>query len=115
VSSLSRPNTLDLITPKRIYYLQADNSSDFFVWNEILKKAIQQSSKQTRITSMNSVPSSPNETLLKGGGGGADHIGFLIKRGLKMKTWKKRYFVLKDNKLCYYVKPGVIYNHLTSS
>jgi hypothetical protein len=107
VSSLSRPNTLDLITPRRVYYLQADNSSDFFVWNEILKKAIQQSSKLARITSMNSVPSSsPNETMLKGGN--ADHIGFLIKRGLQMKTWKKRYFVLKDNKLCYYVKPGVI-------
>jgi hypothetical protein len=104
VSSLPRPNTLELVTPRRVYYLQADNSSDFFVWNEVLKKAIQQSSKIAHSISNNNAATSSKELMLKGGN--ADYIGFLIKRGLQMKTWKKRYFVLKDNKLAYYVKPG---------
>jgi hypothetical protein len=74
----------------------------------MLKKAINQCSKTKAMhtTSMlsNSNAAFPSSEVK---GGNADHIGFLIKRGLKMKTWKKRFFVLKDDKLSYYVKPGV--------
>jgi hypothetical protein len=37
----------------------------------------------------------------------ADKAGFLVKEGGKFKTWKKRWFVLKNN-VIYYSKSQVI-------
>ena len=42
VSSLDRVNTFEVIVPDRTYSIQAENSSDFFFWVEILRKSIQQ-------------------------------------------------------------------------
>lgn len=33
--------------------------------------------------------------------------GWLIKQGGRIPTWKKRYFILTDNCLYYFLKPGV--------
>jgi len=35
----------------------------------------------------------------------AEKVGYLTKRGAKWKNWKRRYFVLKDNFLYYFVDP----------
>ena len=34
--------------------------------------------------------------------------GWLIKQGGKYKTWKKRWFVLKNNHIAYYKEPGKV-------
>ena len=40
-----------------------------------------------------------------GAAGGALKAGFLVKQGHVVKNWKKRWFVLRENKLEYYVDP----------
>jgi citrate lyase gamma subunit len=42
VSSIDRVNTFEIIIPNRIYYIQTDNSSDFFAWQEVIKQSINQ-------------------------------------------------------------------------
>ena len=36
--------------------------------------------------------------------------GYLVKQGGTVKSWKRRYFILKDNFLFYYKRPKVNFN-----
>jgi hypothetical protein len=40
--------------------------------------------------------------------------GFLTKEGGSFKSWKKRWFVLKDGALSYYKQKGVCYSSFHS-
>jgi len=42
VSSIDRVNTFEIVIPNRVYYIQADNSSDFFAWQEVIKQSVNQ-------------------------------------------------------------------------
>ena len=43
----------------------------------------------------------------KDGFGSAEKKGWVTKQGGRVKTWKKRWMVLKDNCLYYFKKPDV--------
>ena len=139
-TTLDRINTFELVVPGDVFYLQADNSSDFFLWMDLIRTSqkLFKSSQAPGTSSSASqllLPSSsdadrtsprapPSPSSLPGSGassptsggffnplsasGGAHAIqevyrtGWLYKQGENVKNWKKRWFVLKDNKLTYY-------------
>eukprot|EP00029_Vermamoeba_vermiformis_P006300 TRINITY_DN2431_c0_g1_i1.p1 TRINITY_DN2431_c0_g1~~TRINITY_DN2431_c0_g1_i1.p1 ORF type:complete len:655 (+),score=165.37 TRINITY_DN2431_c0_g1_i1:48-2012(+) len=117
VSSIDRVNTFEIIIPNRVYYIQTDNSSDFFAWQEVIKQAIHQYNVIYRNLNLESSGAlelirqiGPNKTLQavyeekRQSTFVIEYSGYLTKRGDTVKSWKKRWFVLKDNRLAYYAK-----------
>lgn len=129
-TTLDRINTFELVVPGDVFYLQADNSSDFFLWMDLIRtsqKLFKSSQVPGSSTSSQLLPPtstdgeriSPRASIYSGtsptsvsalntSGGAPSGIqevyrtGWLYKQGQKVKNWKKRWFVLKDNKLTYY-------------
>jgi hypothetical protein len=141
-TTLDRINTFELVVPGDVFYLQADNSSDFFLWMDLMRTsqklyksgnratmALSQPLTSSSAGTASSSPSlggtdSPHGSSFSIGvgsiGGSAGvfsgshpstpspipeevtRTGWLYKQGEKVKNWKKRWFVLKDNKLTYY-------------
>jgi hypothetical protein len=117
VSSIDRVNTFEIIIPNRIYYIQTDNSSDFFAWQEVIKQSINQYNVIYRNLNLESSGAlelirhiGPDKTLQavyeekRQSSFVVEYSGYLTKRGDTVKSWKKRWFVLKDNRLAYYAK-----------
>lgn len=99
-SSTERTNTFEVITPQRVWYLQADNSADFFMWMDLLRESQQRHVRRAR-QGVEGLPDPAAATSSE-----VVREGYLIKRGGNFKSWKKRWFVAKDNKLAYYATPG---------
>jgi hypothetical protein len=99
-SSPERSNTFEVITPQRVWYFEADNSADFFLWMDLLRDSQQRHARRARqaVDGGSDIQASPAADVVK--------EGYLIKRGGNVKSWKKRWFVVKDNKLAYYSGPG---------
>lgn len=100
-SSPDKAHTFEVITPTRVWYFQAENSSDFFLWMDLLRDSQQRHARRARQAvegTMEGSPTASATVLVK--------EGYLIKRGGNVKSWKRRWFVVKDNKLAYYGAPG---------
>lgn len=132
-TTLDRINTFELVVPGDVFYLQADNSSDFFLWMDLIRTSqkLFKSSQAPGTSNTNQLlaptsvdgidRTSPRASIMMSSGTSPTAInplstsgssssgiqevyrtGWLYKQGQKVKNWKKRWFVLKDNKLTYY-------------
>lgn len=108
----------ELWTPNRTYYFVADEEGDRNAWVESLKNHISTAIDTTKslssmgtqslssfVPSPSSSPgvvraSSPN--ISASGRPILYREGFLTKRGQTIQSWKRRWFVLSENKLSYY-------------
>lgn len=131
-TTLDRINTFELVVPGDVFYLQAENSSDFFLWMDLIRTSQKLfKSSQAPVASLalpvtstgdtdrtsprspaspaaplsptsGAVPVSPGSISAPSAIQEVYRTGWLYKQGDKVKNWKKRWFVLKDNKLTYY-------------
>lgn len=114
-TTLDRINTFELVVPGDVFYLQADHSSDFFHWMDMLRTSQKLYKSSHPMHSPHSTESTPDGSgQMSPSSGNASpapvaevtRSGWLYKQGDKVKNWKKRWFVLKDNKLTYYAGKG---------
>lgn len=84
--------TFEIVTKERTHKLQAEDSSNFYVWTECIRALID--IFNIKAEKGGCVNESVNSNII--------HQGWLYKEGGSVKSWKKRWFVLKKNKLSYY-------------
>jgi hypothetical protein len=136
-SNDATPNAFDVVTSSSICTLKSDDSADYFAWMDILKESQSTWAKRNKHRGASSPPSPnvtpavshsnqprshQSMSNMKAGAVSTSHSppvsekkpagyvykqGYLVKRGEKVQNWKRRFFILKDNKLAYYVNPTV--------
>ncbi|GMF30496.1 unnamed protein product [Phytophthora lilii] len=87
--------------------IQADSNKEFDRWLEALQGAVagenERKSSVMETPTMNTVMDSRSSEDLKASIG---HSGWLLKEGQRFKTWKRRFFTLKNSALIYYSEIG---------
>lgn len=89
-SSLENVNTFEIEADGVTHYFKAENSSTFFVWTDALQVALKEGNSKNLNRQMSLGP----QDLCK--------EGWLCKEGGHIKSWKKRWCILRENKLSYY-------------
>ncbi|XP_004347791.2 hypothetical protein CAOG_03966 [Capsaspora owczarzaki ATCC 30864] len=84
------------VTPSRTYWLVADSESEMNDWLSILTETLAATAAQS--PSSLSQPAGVASILAAP----IVHEGYLTKQGGSVKTWKKRWFVLRGNAILYY-------------
>ncbi|GMF17022.1 unnamed protein product [Phytophthora fragariaefolia] len=85
--------------------IQADSKDEFDMWLGAIRDAVagKNERKPLETPSMNSVTENRSSEDLKAS---ASYSGWLQKEGQRFKTWKRRYFTLKNGALIYYSEIG---------
>lgn len=90
-SSLDNVNTFEVESEGTTHYFQASDSSSFFSWTESLRAALKKTT--TKSKKSNIADLGYQECCFE---------GWLYKEGGSIKTWKRRWCILRENKLSYY-------------
>ena len=96
---------------------KADSAPEVESWISCIREVAQQISEQSEDESSENLANSSSESnSLSLSSSGSSHEGYLLKEGNNIvKDWKRRWFILNEDKLTYYNKKGVCISPSLSS